>query len=231
VQARPSILSAAELEALRSLDTCLVANAIETFDERLRDEGYANSGVRCHFPKMGTTVGYAATLKVRGSFLSTTGHLYSEDPVWWDYLVSLPEPRIVVVQDVATKIGLGSFVGAVHMNIFKALGCVGAVTNGSVRDLPEAEKLGFQLFSGGVSVSHAYVHIVEFGSPVEIGGLKIESGALLHGDQHGIQAVPLDIAAKVPAAAARIKAREDAIIQLCQSPDFSLEKLRAAFER
>ena len=121
---------------------------------------------------------------------------YPDRTDWWDYILSLPAPRVVVVQDVATKVGLGSLLGAVHVNILRALGCVGAVTNGAVRDLPAAEKLGFQLFAGSVSVSHAYVHIVEFGTPVEIGGLKIQSGDLLHGDLHGVQSIPSDIAGK-----------------------------------
>jgi regulator of RNase E activity RraA len=134
----------------------------------------------------------------------------------------------VVVQDTASKVGLGSLLGAVHVNILHTLGCVGAVTNGAVRNLPAAEKLGFQLFAGCVSVSHAYVHIVEFGTPVEIGGLKIKSGDLLHGDLHGVQSIPADLVAKIPAAAAEIVAREQELVSLCQSRDFSLEKLRAA---
>jgi regulator of RNase E activity RraA len=97
-----------------------------------------------------------------------------------------------------------------------------------VRDIPAAEDLGFQLFTGSVSVSHAYVHIVEFGTPIEIGGLKIQSGDLLHGDQHGVQSVPQDIAAQIPPVAAEIAAEERALIKLCQSPEFSIEKLRAA---
>jgi len=129
---------------------------------------------------------------------------------------------------VATQVGLGSLLGAVHVNILRALGCAGAVTNGSVRDLPAARKLGFHLFAGSVSVSHAYVHIVEFGVPVEIGGLKIQSGDLLHGDLHGVQSIPLEVADKIPPAAAEIIAREQELITLCQSKDFSIEKLRAA---
>ena len=227
----PTILSPAELAALQALDTCVVANAIETFDERLRNEGYAANSVHCQFPQLGTMVGYAATLRVRGSAPSTTGYLYSENTVWWDYLMSLPAPRVVVVQDVATRVGLGSFLGEVHMNVLKALGCIGAVTNGSVRDLPAAQKLGFQLFSGGTAVSHAYVHIVEFGTPVEIAGLKIKSGDLLHGDLHGFQTIPHDHAAEIPAIAARIKEKEEPIIELCQSAEFSLDKLRAAIAK
>jgi len=224
----PSILSSSELHALRSLDSCLVANAIETFHERLRNEGFADGSVRCLFPRMEPVVGYAATIKVRGSAPPTAGGLYSDRTDWWDYLLSLPFPRVVVVQDVATRVGLGSFLGAVHMNILNALGCVGAVTNGSVRDLPRAQGLGFQLFSGGVAVSHAYVHIVEFGTPVEIAGLKINSGDLLHGDQHGFLTIPPNRARDIPAIAASIKEKEQVIIDLCHSAEFSLEKLRAA---
>jgi regulator of RNase E activity RraA len=102
------------------------------------------------------------------------------------------------------------------------------VTNGSVRDIPAAESLGFHLFAGNISVSHAYVHIVEVGGAVEIAGLKIQSGDLLHGDLHGVQSIPLDIAGQIPPVAERIKAKEQELIALCQSKNFSMEKLRAA---
>lgn len=221
-------LSSSQMHALRLLDTCVVANAIETFHERLRNQGFADGSVRCVFPELGTMVGYAATVKIRGSAPPMGGGLYSNRTDWWDYLLSLPFPRVVVVQDAETRKGLGSFLGSVHVSILKALGCVGAVTNGSVRDLPRALELGFQFFSGSIAVSHAYVHIVEFGKPVEVAGLTISSGDLIHGDQHGFQTIPPDLAAEIPAVAARIKAREEAIIELCHSADFSLDKLRAA---
>src|SRR5262249_48889980 len=153
------------------------------------------------------------------------GRLYTDRTDWWDYVSSVPVPRIVVIEDSSTRPGLGSIIGSVHMNILRALHCAGAVTNGSVRDLPAAESLGFHYFAGGVSVSHAYLHIVEFGKPVEIDGLKIRSGDLLHGDLHGVQTVPLDIAPLIPGAAAKIAAEEQALIALCRSPEFSLQKL------
>ncbi len=221
-------LAPEQLEALRRLDACTLANAIETFHERLRNEGFADHTVRCLFPRLHPMLGYAATVKIRGSAPPTTNGSYPDRTDWWDYIVSLPYPRVVVVQDVSTRPGLGSLVGAVHMNILQALHCVGVVTNGSVRDIPAAESAGFHLFAGSVSVSHAYVHIIEIGRPVEIGGLKINSGDLLHGDLHGIQSVPLDIAARIPAVAAKMIAEEQALIALCRSPDFSLDKLRAA---
>jgi len=223
-----ALLTPEQLEILRRLDACTLANAIETFHQRLRNEGFVNSSVHCLFPDLPPLLGHAATVKIRGSAPPTAASPYTDRTDWWEYVLSVPAPRVVVVQDVATQVGLGSLLGAVHVNILRALGCAGAVTNGSVRDLPAARKLGFHLFAGSVSVSHAYVHIVEFGEPVEIGGLKIQSGDLLHGDLHGVQSIPLEVVGKIPLVAAEVIAREQELITLCQSKDFSIEKLRAA---
>jgi 4-hydroxy-4-methyl-2-oxoglutarate aldolase len=222
------LLTPEQLEALRRLDACTLANAIETFQERLRNEGFVDRTVHCLFPRLQPMLGYAATIKIRGSAPPTVAEPYPDRTDWWDYVLSVPAPRVVVVQDVATRPGLGSLVGAVHMSILQALHCAGVVTNGSVRDIPAAESAGFHFFAGSVSVSHTYVHIVEIGQPVEMGGLKIRSGDLLHGDLHGVQSIPLDIAGRIPAAAAQIIAKEQQIIALCRAPDFSLERLRAA---
>jgi 4-hydroxy-4-methyl-2-oxoglutarate aldolase len=221
-------LTSEQLDSLRRLDASTLANAIETFHERLRNQGFVDRTVRCLFPRLEPMIGYAATIKIRGSAPPTVDGPYADRTDWWDYILSVPAPRVVVVQDVATRPGLGSLVGAVHMNILRALHCAGVVTNGSVRDIPAAESAGFHLFAGSVSVSHAYVHIIEFGQPVQIGGLQIQSGDLLHGDLHGVQSVPLEVAALIPPVAAEIAAREQELIALCRSPEFSLEKLRAA---
>jgi 4-hydroxy-4-methyl-2-oxoglutarate aldolase len=221
-------LSATAVEALRRLDACTLANAIETFHQRLRNEGFVDHTVRSLFPDLQPMVGYAATVRIRGSSPPLANGPYPDRTDWWEYIDSLPRPRVVVLQDVATRPGLASLVGEVHMNILRTLGCVGVVTNGSVRDIPAARAAGFHYFSGSVSVSHGYVHIVDFGEPVEIGGLEIESGTLLHGDVHGVQSVPLAIATEIPEVAARLTAQERALIALCHSGDFSLERLRAA---
>lgn len=216
------------LEALRRLDACTLANAIETFHERLRNEGFMDGSVHCLFPRLSPMLGYAATIKIRGSAPPTADGGYPERTDWWDYIQSLPAPRVVVVQDISSRPGLGSLVGIVHMNILRAMKCVGVVTNGAVRNIPAAESAGFHFFAGSIAVSHAYIHIVEIGQPVEVAGLKIEPGELLHGDVHGVQSIPLEIAARIPPVAEQILSHERALISLCQSPGFSLEKLRAA---
>lgn len=218
-----------DLAALRNFDSCTLANAIETFRVRLRNEGFGAGTSRCLFPKLGPMVGYAATLKIRGSSPPTTGAAtYVEQTDWWDYIQSLPEPRILVVQDVSYAPGRGALLGEVHTNILRALGCIGAVTNGTVRDLPAVESLGFHFFASGPAVSHSYVHIIEAGQPVQIDGLTINSGDLIHGDLHGFQSIPSEIVTSLPDVAARIFARERALIALAQTPQLPLEELRAA---
>jgi 4-hydroxy-4-methyl-2-oxoglutarate aldolase len=221
-------LTPEQLAALQRLDACTLANTIETFQVRLRNEGFTRGATRCLFPQLPPMLGYAVTVKIRGASPPTGATAYLERTDWWDYIQSVPGPRIVAVQDVSSQPGVGALLGEVHVNILKALGCVGAVTNGAVRDLPAIAGLGFPLFAGNLAVSHSYVHIVEIGAPVEIDGLAISSGDLLHGDIHGIQSIPREIATKVPGVAAQITARERALIALCASPGFTPEKLRAA---
>jgi 4-hydroxy-4-methyl-2-oxoglutarate aldolase len=224
-------LPAALLEKLQTLDGCTVANAIETFDVRLRNTGFADSSVRCMFHDLPPMVGYAATARIRTSDPPMEGHGYHERTDWWDHILSIPQPRIVVVQDIDSHPGRGSFVGEVHANIFLALGCAGLVTNGAVRDLPPVRASKFPLFAGCVSVSHAYAHIFDFGDTVEVGGLRIHPGDLIHGDRHGVQTVPRDVADKIPAVAKQLLEKEQQLIALCRSTDLTVEKLREGVKK
>jgi len=154
-----------------------------------------------------------------------TGRCYFDRIDFWEYVARMPEPRVIVLEDVDPLPGSGALVGEIHANIALALHCVGYVTNGAVRSLPAVEALGFQLFSERVVVSHAYAHIVEFGDPVTIGGLKICPGELIHGDRHGVQTIPLAIAPGIPEMAAEIDRQEKELISFCQSEQFSLAGL------
>jgi 4-hydroxy-4-methyl-2-oxoglutarate aldolase len=224
-----NVLAPEQLEALRRLSTCAVSNAIETFDVRLHNAGFADASIQCIFEDFPPIVGYAATARVRTSVPPMHGHSYLDRTDWWNAILKIPPPRVVVVEDVEKRPGLGSFVGEVHANILGVLGCVAVVTNGAVRDLPQVRSTGFQFFAGNVAVSHAYAHIFQFGTPVEIGGLRIEPGDLLHGDQHGILKIPLAIAPSITARAREIQEKEQRVIAMCRSADFSLDKLRELF--
>jgi regulator of RNase E activity RraA len=216
-----------QLEELRQCSTCIVASAIETFKVRLPNTGFTDFSVRCVFEDLPPIAGYAVTARIRTSEPPMEGGSYYYDHSdWWDRVLTIPAPRVVVVEDMDRPPGLGAFVGEVHANILLALGCVGIVTNGAVRDLPNVRAAGFQMFARNVSVSHAYAHIFEFGSPVRVGGLEVGPGDLIHGDRHGVQTVPGEIAARVPGVAREILEKRKRLIQLCHSADFSVERLR-----
>ena len=219
------MLSASQLEAISQFDTCTVANAIERFRVRLRNEGFTRPGLRCVTSGAARLLGYAATSKVRSANPPMTGTLYLDRTDWWTNLAALPIPRIAVIQDVDPTPGSGACVGEVHAAILKALHCVGVITNGSVRDLPAVSEMDFPMFAPSVAVSHAYMHSIDFGQPVEIFGLRIRAGDLLYADCHGVVSIPLEIAADLPEAAARVRSKEQRIVQICLSPGFSTEKL------
>lgn len=221
----PIVVSSLSLEKLASFDSCTISNAIESLNIRPRNEGFISGVARCRFPSLPPMLGYAATARVRTASPPMSHRCYYDRMDWWNYVASLPEPRVMVLQDVDHQPGLGAFVGEIHASIGRALNCVGCITNGSVRDLPAVESMGFQMYASHTSVSHAYAHITEFGDPVEIDGLKISSGDLLHGDRHGVINIPLSIVERVAQQAGRIREDEQQLIQFCRSPHFSLQEL------
>jgi len=217
----------AALTALRALDGASIANAIETFDVRLRNEGFADPSIRCLSPLLPPAVGYAVTARIRCSSPPPVGHHYHDRTDWWNYIASVPAPRFVVVQDVDEKRGLGGFVGGVHANILRALGCVGYATDGSIRDVANVtDHVRLSMFAAGVAVSHAFAHIVDFGEPVQIGGLTVASGDVLFGDEHGIQKIPPALVDALPGVVGEMKAQERRVIEFCRSEEFSIDGLR-----
>jgi 4-hydroxy-4-methyl-2-oxoglutarate aldolase len=216
------------IEALRKITSPSVANAIETFTVRPRNQGYMSGELRALFPELGPLVGHAVTALIRAEPAPVDGHRASIFG-YWDFIQTIPEPRVVVVHDLDEPRGQGSQWGEVQANIHKALGCAGVITDGAVRDLDEVRTLGFQFVAAHISVSHAYVHLVDFGLPVKVGGLWVNPGDLVHADQHGVVTIPPDLAPRIPDAVSKIETTERRIIGLCQSREFSAERLKALY--
>ena len=212
-------------EKLKALDTCTASNAIERLNVRLRNEGFVAGALRCRFRNFAPMLGYAVTGRIRSASAPLSGRCYYDRMDFWKYLATLPEPRVIVLEDVDDRPGLGAFVGEMHAVIGLALNCIGYVTNGAVRDLAAVKELGFHLFSGTVSVSHAYAHLVDFGDPVTIGGLKISPGDSIHGDRNGVQTIPFESAERIPEEAEKVMRSESELKEFCQSPQFSLDGL------
>lgn len=221
-----SVLTPALVEQYRQFDSASVSNAIETFDVRLRNEGFADGSLRCLFPDQPAVIGHAVTARIRSAAPPPVGLSYHDRTDWWNYIIGTPAPRVVVVQDIDDQPGLGAFVGDVHAHILQALGCVAYVTNGTVRDLNDVRDIGFQMFASGPAVSHAFAHIVDFGEPVEVGGLVVSTGDLLFGDAGGLLSVPPALVSQIPDAIDSMHSKEAHVIAFCRSAGFSIDGLR-----
>jgi len=227
---RETALTKTQIEALRQLDTCSVEDAIETFDLRARNTGFTDFSIRCLFEDLPPMVGFAATARLRSGDRPMSGRSYQDRSDWWSSILAVPEPRIVVLEDIDEPAGVGAFLGDVHAAMVMGLGCVGYVTNGAVREVPALRELGIHVFARNVAVSHAYSRIIDFGCPIMVGGMPVGPGDLLHGDRHGVITIPRHIAPEIPRVAAELKERDQRLIELCRSPGFSVERLQEAIK-
>lgn len=213
------------LETLRKIPSCSIANAIETFNYQPRNIGFMGPEIKSIFPDMGHMIGYAVTAKIVAD-APPSGHMNVARTEWVDEIMKIPAPRVLVLEDLDWPNPIGSFWGEVQANLHRALGAVGTVTNGGVRDLDEMQEVNFFAFASCVLVSHAYVHITDVGVPVKIGGLEVEPGDIIQGDQHGVIKVPRDLAADIPAAVKRVEDGEQELIGYANSEGFSVEGLK-----
>ncbi|HUA15394.1 MAG TPA: RraA family protein [Verrucomicrobiae bacterium] len=220
-----SRLTEEELDALRQFDTCMVANAVESFKVRLRNTGFSDASIQCMFKDAPPMVGYAATARLRSGEPPIGGGTFHDRADFWRSILEVPPPRILVLEDIDDPPGRGAFLGDMHAAILKALGCIGCITNGAVRELPSVRSMGIQLFAGSVAVSHAYAHIFDIGAEIRLGGMELRPGDLLHGDQHGVLTIPAEIAAEIPRVATELRWTEQKVIDFCQSGSFSVSKL------
>jgi 4-hydroxy-4-methyl-2-oxoglutarate aldolase len=220
--------------SLRRFDTCLLSDALEQMGLQLHNRGFTQPGLQCFAGPCGTLVGYAVTARVMAAeppMVGNTrvGHMYFRHTEWWAEMNRQPKPRIVVIEDIDRHPGAGACVGKVGAAVFSALHCIGAVTNGAVRELQDVSETGFTLFAGHLSPSRAYAHLVDHSSTVEIYGLKVVPGDMLAADRHGVLSIPpealrlRDGLPEIVKIAAEIQDRKRSFVSFCNSDKFSLE--------
>lgn len=224
-------LSEADLAALANYDTPTVCNALERVAPERRGYGYTRAHLHCARPAQPPIVGYARTAlyrTMRPSALDAEAQS-EQDFAYFDYVSAGPRPGVVVFQDVdAPGHGSAAVFGEVMSYMHKAMGCIGLVTDGAVRDM-EAFVEGFQALSGGVAPSHGYYHIPAFGCEVNVAGMMVQSGDLIHADLHGAVIIPPEHAQAVVEASAALLQREKVIIDACKKPDFTVADLKTAW--
>ena len=185
------ILTHSELLELKRWNTPTIYNGWEQITRHdAGHECFNLEEVRDFMPQMGPMVGYAVTLVVEpGNSL----HKANGAKLWSDYrryIGGIPGPKIVVIQDLDKPAVYGSFWGEVSSNTHRALGCVGTITDGAVRDVDEMTNAGFKALARRMCVGHAYSVPVRWGMEVEVFGLVVSPGDLIHADKHGFLAIP-----------------------------------------
>jgi regulator of RNase E activity RraA len=211
---------------LRAIRTPIISDVIEWFGVRPRTEGWMNSTIRSLLPSLGAMVGYACTGKTVGWTPSVEGEPVITWPEVWRYVERSAAPSVMVVQDLDDPSGRSCAWGDVSASIFLRLGAVGVVTNGGVRDIHEVEALGFHLFAPAPVVGHSYLRFVTLDAPVNVGGLAVRPGDLLHGDDQGVTIIPREVPLEELVAKTReFLHSEKTIIDYCKTPGFSLSQL------
>ena len=216
---------------LQSLDTPTVCNALEAVVPERRGYGYTTQSLVCTRPELKPLVGVARTASIRSAHpTDVRGRAARELSIGnYSYIDEGRKPSVVVIQDLdGQQRGYGSYWGEVNSNIHKGLGCLGVITDGSVRDLPDVAE-GFQMMADRVGPSHAFVHVVDYARPVAVSGMRVNDGDLIHADQHGAVVIPWDVADKVKDAADLIARKEGVIIKAAQQAGFNMEKLQKAW--
>jgi len=224
-------VSKEEFEFLRSIDTPTVCNLVEIVTPARRGAGYTVRHLHCPFPDLPPTVGFArtVTIKAKDAFGMGDASYIQRRLDYLDYVAAEPRPTVMVIEDLDEEPGYGAFWGEVQSNVHQALGCLGTVTNGSVRDIPMIPP-GFQMLAGSIGPSHAYVHMVEYGGEVNVHGMTVRSNDLIHADRHGAVVVPADKIGAMKTALVGLSEREAKIIKAARAPDMTVEKLKAAIK-
>lgn len=225
-------LNEEELAPLRELDTPTVCNTIEMLRPERQGFGYTTDTMVCVDPGLPPLVGYAKTAAIR----STRPSGRSADRTrqarldYFRHVAAAPVPGVAVIQDLdGDRAGYGSFWGEVTSTSLKALGCAGGITDGSIRDV-DAIAAGFQLLARKIVPSRAFVHVVDFECDVNVLGMIVRPGDLVHADRHGAVVVPHDLARAIAGGAGLVARRERIILDAARGPGFTVDALARAME-
>jgi regulator of RNase E activity RraA len=213
------------IEYLKSVDSSTLINAIETLHVRPNERGFTPLSVRCLFPELGRMCGYAVTAQVETVTqmepfrLETFIELYRA-------LESAPKPAVIVFQEVGAFPGYAAHCGEVMSTFFTRLGAVGLVSDCAVRDLPEVRRMGFQYFARGSVASHANFRISRVGIPVQVHGMVVNPGDMIHADENGVITVPPVELEAIRAAVDSVREKEKKVLDFVRGADFSLAGFR-----
>ncbi|MBO9479346.1 RraA family protein [Shimia sp. R11_0] len=219
------------LKLLKSVDTPTVCNAIEVAQGQRGFAQFTRGTMLCSAPEEGAMVGYARTAKIAAQEPSQEAPevIRARRMAYYKHMSEGPSPRVTVVEDLDYPNAVGAFWGEINTTVHKGLGVSGALTNGVMRDLGDLPE-GFPVVAGSIGPSHAFVHVREVGTPIEVFGMTVKDGDLIHADRHGALVIPEDVVPMLEAAILKLLETEKLVLEPARKEGFDFEKFEAAWQ-
>ena len=224
------VVASSDLATLQRYDSATIANVIELLKLRPNTAGYMNGSIRAQYPSFPPIVGFATTATFRSAYPSSETTAYRKLGEYVDQMQAIPAPRIVVIQDLDEPPAAAAL-GEIMCRAFKRFGCVGIITSGGTRDVLQVEELRFPVFASSVIVSHGYPHLEETLVPVNVGGLTVRPGDLLHADANGVVLIPAGTAKVVAETCGEFCAIERAVMEYLESESATPKEYSAVWEK
>jgi len=220
------------LALLRTVDTPTVCNAIEVVEGKRGFNRFTKGTMQHSNPGQPPMVGFARTARIAGLVETTEAPkvIRARRMDYFRSMASGPRPGVAVVEDIDFPNCVAGWWGEVHSNVHKGLGLNGALTNGVVRDL-DVMADGFTVLAGSIGPSHAYVHVVDIGTPVNIHGITVNQGELIHADRHGAIVIPPEVIPELKRGIETVFSNEAIIIGPSKEEGFNIEKLEEAWAK
>jgi regulator of RNase E activity RraA len=194
------------LKELEKFDTPSITNVVATYPgDKERCLGlydpwvvnwYTDQTLKCMYPELGRRAGLAVTCVVG---LPNPGFDRLE---WADVFRAINKaggPVVLAIkqdmpEEIKRKNGLS---GGNLTTAFKASGAVGAISDGPSRDIDEIRPKEFQYMLTGVTAGHGDFAIKAVNVPVNICGMDVCPGEVIHMDENGAVKFPREVLPKV----------------------------------
>lgn len=223
------------LKLLQKVDTPTVCNAIEVAQGKRGFDAFTRGTMLASHPDDGAIVGYARTARIAAVNPPSepADVIKARRMAYYEYMSKGPRPAIAVVEDADFPNAIGAYWGEINTNIHKAFGISGTLTNGVMRDLGDMPD-GYGVIAGSIGPSHGFVHVLDYDQPVNVFGMTVSAGDLVHADRHGGVVIPPAVIDELESAIHSLFASEKIVFDAVKDKriDFAqFEAAWAAFEK
>lgn len=223
-------MTPALFDLLKSVDTPTVCNAIEVAQGQRGFNGFTRGTMLCSAPDAPAMVGFARTAKIAAVEPPTEAAdlIKARRMDYYRYMASANRPAVAVVEDLDFPDCIGAYWGEINATVHKGFGLAGTLTNGVMRDLGDLPE-GYPIVAGSIGPSHGFVHVRDIDTPVDIFGMSVAPGDLIHADRHGALVIPPDVIADLESAIVKLLETERLVLEPARGEGFDFAAFEAAW--